>query len=289
MRLRLASFWLLLLLPLAPRAQDTSWRPILYAVEDAPGRLYLLGSIHRLPEPLGPWPAPVKAAYAASSLVFFETLGPDEPDAPSVSGGSFSGLDPEGRPLHARLSETARARLETGLKQLGLNPGATALPVEPWALALVVMGVQEDGGMWPGVDDLFMARARKDRKPMRGLETARDALAAFRDAPFEEQVTYLLGLVSSGPEGAGYGALYGAWRRGDEAALQALVTAEFGHTPEFGEALLGARNRRWLPLLEEVLHTPGQTAFVVVGAAHLLGEDSVVALLRQAGYRVARR
>jgi uncharacterized protein len=48
------------------------------------------------------------------------------------------------------------------------------------------------------------------------------------------------------------------------------------------ELLLNQRNRRWIPLLE------GQMAekptFVAVGAAHLAGEQGVIALLRKQGY-----
>jgi len=50
--------------------------------------------------------------------------------------------------------------------------------------------------------------------------------------------------------------------------------------------LLSARNERWIPFLEQLAHEGG--AFVAVGAAHLVGKDGVVALLRAHGYRVAR-
>ncbi|MFN3597954.1 MAG: TraB/GumN family protein [Rubricoccaceae bacterium] len=289
MRARAILSGLLLLLPCVLHAQSADWRPILYTVEGAPGRVHLLGSIHRLPEPLGPWPAIVKAAYASSSLVFFETSFAGEPDDFPFGDGPFSGFDPQGRPLHTRLSEAERARLETGLKLLGLNPAATELAVEPWALSLIVLDARGEEETLPGVDELFMAHARKDRKPVLGLETAADAVGAFRNTSFEEQVAYLLSVAAPGPEGTGFGTLYRAWRLGDEGALQAIIEADFGQTPGLAEALLARRNRRWLPQLEAVLQTPGQTAFVVVGAAHLFGSDSVVELLRQAGYRVTRR
>ncbi len=45
------------------------------------------------------------------------------------------------------------------------------------------------------------------------------------------------------------------------------------------------RNLNWLAALEERLARPGIT-FVAVGVAHLVGDDSVVALLRGKGYSV---
>ncbi len=50
-------------------------------------------------------------------------------------------------------------------------------------------------------------------------------------------------------------------------------------------SLLTDRNRAWAPLLDAILAQPG-FHFVAFGAGHLLGEDGVVALLRQRGWQV---
>ena len=49
--------------------------------------------------------------------------------------------------------------------------------------------------------------------------------------------------------------------------------------------LLVARNRNWVPQLKAMLAS-GKTHFVTVGIGHLVGRDSVVAMLRAKGYRV---
>jgi uncharacterized protein YbaP (TraB family) len=45
------------------------------------------------------------------------------------------------------------------------------------------------------------------------------------------------------------------------------------------------RNRRWLPTLTGLLHER-ENYLVVVGALHLVGQDGLVHLLQQSGYRV---
>ena len=50
------------------------------------------------------------------------------------------------------------------------------------------------------------------------------------------------------------------------------------------QRLLVARNRNWLPQLEALFTRPGR-AFVVVGAAHLVGPDGLIAMLKAKGYR----
>ena len=56
----------------------------------------------------------------------------------------------------------------------------------------------------------------------------------------------------------------------------------------FGQdyAVVG-RNRRWVPQIEECLSQ--QKCFVVVGAAHLVGPDGLVAMLRAKGYTVKQQ
>ena len=51
------------------------------------------------------------------------------------------------------------------------------------------------------------------------------------------------------------------------------------------EAFLNARNRAWVPMLEQVMKRSGR-AMVLVGAGHLGGESGVINLLRGKGYVV---
>jgi len=53
------------------------------------------------------------------------------------------------------------------------------------------------------------------------------------------------------------------------------------------ETLLVGRNRRWVPQIEDCLSQ--QKCFVVVGAAHLVGSDGLVAMLRAKGYTVKQQ
>lgn len=53
------------------------------------------------------------------------------------------------------------------------------------------------------------------------------------------------------------------------------------------ESILLTRNRNWIPQIEELLEQKADS-LVVVGAGHLVGEQSVIQLLKQKGYRVRR-
>ena len=76
-----------------------------------------------------------------------------------------------------------------------------------------------------------------------------------------------------------------AWKTGDAATVERIVLEDMKKEPAIYERLLVARNRNWLPLLEALFDRPGR-AFVVVGAAHLIGPDGLIAMLRARGYQL---
>jgi len=60
---------------------------------------------------------------------------------------------------------------------------------------------------------------------------------------------------------------------------------EFRDFPTMTERLSGQRNRNWIPKIESYLDS-GQTYFVVVGAAHMVGPEGLLALLKARGYKI---
>jgi uncharacterized protein YbaP (TraB family) len=57
--------------------------------------------------------------------------------------------------------------------------------------------------------------------------------------------------------------------------------------PEVFDALLKRRNDNWVKQIATLMKSSG-TQFIAVGAAHLLGKDSVPDQLAKLGYKVQR-
>ena len=74
---------------------------------------------------------------------------------------------------------------------------------------------------------------------------------------------------------------------GDSKALSSYINNWCNEDAEQCESLLYTRNRNWMPKIEELLHQK-QDSLVVVGAGHLVGEQNLIQLLKQKGYRVRR-
>jgi uncharacterized protein YbaP (TraB family) len=83
------------------------------------------------------------------------------------------------------------------------------------------------------------------------------------------------------------GELITAWSSGDLDGIARLMTPKSDHEAAAIEALLLQRNRNWLAPLEQLLAQNRQN-LVIVGAAHLVGDGSVLDLLAEAGYTVTR-
>lgn len=82
--------------------------------------------------------------------------------------------------------------------------------------------------------------------------------------------------------------LLAAYREGDTAKLEALVFEPDAEKvcPEVSATLLRARNAAWVAPLEKIFKKGD--AFVAVGAAHMLGESGIIALLEKRGAVITR-
>jgi uncharacterized protein YbaP (TraB family) len=76
-----------------------------------------------------------------------------------------------------------------------------------------------------------------------------------------------------------------AWRAGDAATVERIVLADLKPEPQLYQRLLAGRNRNWMPTIDALLLRKGH-ALIVVGAAHLVGADGLIAMLKAKGYTV---
>ena len=68
----------------------------------------------------------------------------------------------------------------------------------------------------------------------------------------------------------------------------AILFKSFEGYPQIENRLLRRRNIQWVKKIEEMM-AEDKNIFIIVGAGHLIGPGSVVALLKQKGYRVKQK
>ena len=76
-----------------------------------------------------------------------------------------------------------------------------------------------------------------------------------------------------------------AWSKGDVTTLERLLLSDMREYPAVYQTIIVDRNRRWVRQIEKMIEQ-GESALIAVGAAHLVGKDGVIELLRARGYIV---
>lgn len=270
--------------PPAPRAEPAIWR-----ISDADSEIWLYGTVHLLPEGVR-WRGPrVEAAFAAAEEFVTET---DTSDAAAQEIGRLAqelGALPAGEQLAARLAPEQQARLARVARTLDLDPAALDR-MQPWFAALQLSyAAATRAGHRPdlGVEAVLTPEALRQGKRLGFLETGAQQVRILAGLPAADQVRFLDATLDDVEAGASeLAAMDEAWARGDVETLQRLLADEWRAAgPELHAALIVRRNRAWADQIETRLAGSGRV-FIAVGAAHLVGEDSVVDFLRARGIEV---
>jgi uncharacterized protein YbaP (TraB family) len=293
---RLLALWLgcflcaVAAVPMWAAAASSNGAGLVYQVEGPNGRFYLAGSMHLLHAERASLPAPLERAYRNSASIVME-IDTDDGDAQDAGARLLEAaqLAPD-TSLQALLGEARWNTVRTALAEAGFD-AERASRFEPWGLALLLTqaGFARQGyTSAAGVEQQWTERARRDGKPISGLETAAMQIALLDglDMNVQRQMLDLtLEEVQEMPQMLDE--LDDAWRAGDLQRLEALLLEGYRQMPELYTALLVERNRRWVSQIR-AWPTTSPPRLVLVGALHLVGEQGLPALLQRAGYTVER-
>jgi uncharacterized protein YbaP (TraB family) len=230
----------------------------------------------------------MEQAFADSSKLVLE-VNLDSLNSPDAQQMMLAkALLPAGKTLTEILSPATYQAVRQKVEALGLDIEALKR-MKPWflSLSLVAMKMQRLGyEAQHGVDRHFFERARKMKKDVLALETADFQLNLLDSLPPKTQEESLLQTLKELDQfETEFEQIMRAWATGQEKQLNDLLLESFKEYPDIYAKLISERNRNWLPKIESHLQG-GNKTLVVVGAAHLVGRDGVVALLKQKGYSV---
>ena len=269
----------------APAAKPAMWK-----LTDKDTTIYLFGTIHLLPKGTE-WRTPAfnQAAASASDLVV-ETVIDDANPASAAAEMMKLAVSPNLPPLLDRVPADKRAML-TGVATKTGVPMAVFDKLETWAGAFIMLGVtMKELGLDPnsGVESSLKTEFTTARKPIGQLETNAEQFGFFDTLPEAAQRKFLESVLDDPAKGrAQFAEMLSVWTRGDVKAMGDTFNRELADSPDLRENLLRKRNANWNVWLQRRLAQPG-TTMVAVGAGHLSGSDSVIAMLEKSGYKVKR-
>jgi uncharacterized protein YbaP (TraB family) len=277
----------------APTIQ-TEASPALWQIKGPHATLYLFGSIHVMKKEIH-WETPkIQDALAASGTLYLEIAELDPAAVQTHQPEILQlGTDPE-HPLSTKLTKPDVELLDTAVKAMGL-PGEQAFePMQPWLayLSISVLPMIKAGyDPNSGIDLILQKEAKASDTPIKGLETLSQQLHYMADMPSALQVQMLhQALVDLPKNTANVNTLVANWTHGDVEAIAKMGNDEMKTKyPELYQKLLVERNQNFADQLTTMLKDPAnQTSFVAIGAAHLAGPESVLALLQKNGFQATR-
>jgi uncharacterized protein YbaP (TraB family) len=258
------------------------------------GTVYLVGSVHLLTKDYYPLNPALDAAFKESARLVEEVDMSEMLSSNAQMQLLMRGMLPAGQSIDALVSPATMTLVNKTAADLGL-PAGPLKQFKPWMLALTLMGLEWQKAGFDadlGLDKHFYDRARAEGKPVDGLETVEYQIARFDEMTAEQQDLLLSeSLKELSTEQANVTTLADAWKAGDVPTVERLVLEDLKTDPPLYERLLVERNRNWLPKIDTFLNGSGRpgTVFVVVGAAHLVGPDGLIQMLKARGYTVEQQ
>lgn len=269
-----------------PRMNDAD--PALWVVKDRDTTVYLFGTIHVLKPGLTWFDEAVKTAFDRSDQVVLELVLPDAAAMQALIAAK--GVAPAGQVLTQRLPVKERPVFTKAVADLGLPAGALDR-FQPWLAAtqLSIQPLQKLGyDAANGPEEVITSAAKKENKPVIGLETAEQQIGYFSGLSDAAQLQFLTSTLDELPTvGATMGKMVDEWAHGQPDKLADELNDGLKDSPEVERVLLTDRNARWADWVKARLAKPG-TVFVAVGAGHLAGPRSVQAMLAKRGIRAMR-
>ncbi|MCU1382967.1 MAG: hypothetical protein JWL71_1664 [Acidobacteria bacterium] len=252
------------------------------------GTIYLMGSIHLMPASFYPLDPALEAAFKDSDLLVEEVDLAEMLDPMAQMAMLTRGMLPSNQSLDTLLSPATLALVKKATGEMGAA-GGPLMRFKPWMLAIALQGMElAKSGFDPslGLDQHFYDQAKDAGKAVQGLETVEFQISRFDGMTMEQQDRFLAETLKElATETATVGKLGDAWKTGDVAAVERVALTDLKSDPVMYQRLLVERNKNWMPKIEALFARRGR-ALVIVGAAHLIGPDGLLAMLKAKGYTV---
>lgn len=267
----------------APKPQPKH-KFMMWKVTSPEGTAYLLGSIHLAAKDIYPLPHVIEDSFATSKTLVVEinmkTLDQQKLNSEMMQAGMY----PEGDGLSNHVPRGISIALDTFCAKHPQIPRAGFERFRPWLAALMVgvlpfMEKGEDPNN--GIDMHFMNEV-KPPQHIQQLETADFQLKLLSSFSDEEQVKSLDAALKEGEDEAEK--LEAAYFSADQATLLKMIEDDNG-LKSASQKLIYDRNPKMADGVESCMKTAAP-CFVVVGAAHLIGDKGVAHILQGRGYRV---
>lgn len=276
----------------ATETAQTGGRGFMWEVESNGNTVYLVGSMHIADESFYPLRPEFEEAFAEADYLGVEIdiskAADEEQQKLVLSLGSYQ----DGTTLKDHISSETYSKLGDVLKKNGLESNALDA-FKPWVVESTLASLKSTTAGYEasaGVDLYFIQKAIERKLPVIELESYQSQLGMFNDFSKETQEETLKATIEN------FDVLDNSvkemaemWKTGNDEQLLEL-TNSFSTNEEYNKAMLVDRNIGMADKIDGYLKNgKSEEYFIVVGAAHYLGDHGIVKLLEDKGYKVERK
>jgi uncharacterized protein YbaP (TraB family) len=289
-------FSLAVLIAIPVRAAGALPKCCVWRVTNAEAPFYLVGSVHALSRKDYPLPVPYEIALKDARRLLFEF----DPTQHAEFEKKFEAAAkyPPGQDIRSKIHPDLLAWLRENITTAdvaphrGKRPRAgsfdSGLGYKPWWIAQHLMGpaTYSNGSAAHGLDDYFVAYARRAGKEIAGLESVNEHVAVLGGLSDRDgEIILRNALAPHKKSAAEFKRMLKAWRKGDTPALWAGDAQFWKDASWIAARFVDERNIKWIPRIEAELKSGKPTA-IVAGALHISGPNSVITLLEKRGYKI---
>lgn len=262
--------------------------PAMWEIRDHDSSVWLFGSFHVLPEGTVWQTELFDGVLDKADRVVFEADVRPAAVAQLGAEAFVRGVYVDGTMLTDGLDDAMEGQLRAKAAAIGL-PMGSILAMRPWMATntITLQALAVEGYRAEGVEFVLQPQLAEARLGF--LETGKQQLDVLAGAPDAEQIAMLAATLEQlDVLPKLMDKMLGSWVDGTPEELGDLFLMEMGGFEQaFLDRLIYARNRNWMDPLEAML-AENQENLVIVGAAHLIGDGSVLDLLDRVGYEIER-
>ncbi len=270
-------------------------RGFLWKAQSDTATVYLLGSVHVGAEDFYPMRAAIEEAFQSSDKLAVEADVRPQRQGRAMQAVLQKAMLPAGQSLREILPADTRALLDAYLEQAHPAMRAGIDRMTPWVAGMTLALLEfQKAGLNPewGVDLHFLRRAQQREMPILELEGIEAQLEMLSGLDRDLQMLMLkhsLLEIQDAPNLIRH--MMEHWKKGDAEALAKLVRNSFDEHEDLQplqEVMFTQRDILMTEKIETYLKG-AETVFVVVGAGHLIGADSILERLKKnENIRIAR-
>ena len=284
MRRLIAALGATLLTTAAPIAAPAIWK-----VSDGDSAIWLFGSVHMLPPDTDWRTQRLDKIISKADRVYFEADISVAAQAEMLPLSMELGFNRNGELLSHQIGDDLTDRVRDAAEEYGI-PMPSLLIMKPWLAATTLSSgplMQSGFEAAYGVEMVLAEELPAERKAF--LETGAEQLGFLSGGSMEEQITMLEATLDTlDMAQADIEAMVAAWMDGDPDKVgEAFDEQTLGFDQTTVDRIIDIRNHTWADKIALMLEG-NEAALLVVGAAHLAGDASVVKLLENKGFSSRR-